>query len=342
MLSKHFLSEWTILDDGPSKCSNTSLSFQRGTVLGMNEQHGLVSDQTARSVLDLLLPGSVLTAITALTGSLSNATCLVSAQAADGSVARIVVRRYAIFGNYDRGEKARREYTLFQLLQHSSVPVPEPPFLDDTGSLLGSPGIVTKYVPGTLELTASDTLAWAASMARTLANIHNVPLDHVDRGFLLDAHSEAFWFLKAGDEIPPYIAAHPKGAEVWYAIKGLMPTMQNVPKCLVHIDYWPGQLLWDKNQIVAVVDWEEVAYCDPAYDVAYCRMQLARSGHAEAGEEFLRAYEQVMGRKTPNLTLFELAATIRPMFSSPDRISKSPERERFIEFIDDVLQKSGL
>ena len=132
------------------------------------------------------------------------------------------------------------------------------------------------------------------------------------------------------------------GAEVWSAIKRLVPTMQNVPKCLVHIDYWPGQILWDKNQIVAVVDWEEVAYGDPAYDVGYCRMQLARSGHPEAAQEFLRVYEQSMGRPTPNLTLFELAATIRPMFGAPDRIKKSPERERFDGFIDAVLQRSAL
>src|SRR5262249_5024238 len=154
-------------------------------VIGMNQQDGLVSEETAKSVLNLLFPGSILVAITSLSGSLSNATCLVTAQTADGSTAKIVVRRYAIFGNYDRGEKARREYKLFQLLWQSPVPVPEPLILDDVGSLLGSPGIVTKYVPGNLELNPSDPLAWAATMARTLANIHNIPLDHVDKGFLL-------------------------------------------------------------------------------------------------------------------------------------------------------------
>jgi len=273
---------------------------------------------------------------------MSNATCLVAARAADGSDIKIVVRRYKIFANYDQGEKARREYKLFQLLQQSPVPVPELIYLDDSGSLLGTPGIITKYVPGTLELAPADPLAWAGAMARTLAQIHSIPLEHVDRSFLLDAHPEAFWFFKPGGEIPSYIAAHPKGAAIWSAIERLWPTMQPVPKGLVHVDYYPAQLLWDKNQIVAVVDWEEAAYGDPAIDVGYCCMQLARKGHVEAGKEFLRVYEQTMGRKTPNLILCELAATIRPMYSAIDRISQSPARELFVAYIDDVLQRSAI
>lgn len=310
--------------------------------LTMNDQNDLVSEQTANAVLNRLFPSSILKTITPLAGSFANATCLVTATSPDDSLIEIVIRRYAVFGNYDRGEKARREYRLYGLLDQSSVPVPEPLLLDDTGAVLDSPGIVTRYVRGLLDMTPANPLNFATAVARTLADIHRIPCDTFDRDFLLDAHSEALWFLKTEGAMPAYIAAHPRGAEVWSALKRLLPTIQTVPFGLVHMDYWSAQLLWENGQIVAVLDWEEVAYGDPVIDVAYCYMDMVLSGNAEAGAEFLSVYEQEMGRKLQNLEFWKLAAAVRPMVSPEGWVSESPAPERFSQFIDDALRKSSL
>lgn len=45
----------------------------------------------------------------------------------------------------------------------------------------------------------------------------------------------------------------------------------HVALALVHLDDWRGNVLWDRGQTTAVVDWEEAACGDPVVDVAYCR-----------------------------------------------------------------------
>ncbi|MDQ2999590.1 MAG: phosphotransferase [Chloroflexota bacterium] len=305
-------------------------------------QPALLSEATAQVILTRLFPGSVLTAITSLTGSTSNATSLVTARLGNGTAAAVVMRRYKIFYHYDRGEKARREYRLFELLYHSDVPVPEPLLLDDTGALLGSPGIVTRYVPSVLDLTPANPTAWAHEMASTLAKIHRISGTAFDTGFLLDAHTEALWFFYPNKGIPPYMAVHSQGVEVWAAMQRLLPTLHTVAPSLVHLDYWSGQVLWQNGRIVAVVDWEEVAYGEPAIDVAYCRMDMILSGKAEAADEFLRVYEATTGGPVSNLGFWELAAAVRPMFQPEGWIDESPARERFVAFVNGALRRSSI
>ena len=118
-----------------------------------------LSEQTANSLLNIIKPGSELTSIAVADGSFSNYTHIVTAQVKDGSPYKVVVRRYKVFGEYDRGEKARREFKTFQLLNQHKVPAPEALFLDDTGVVLGIPGIVTRFVEGSLMMdTPTDQM----------------------------------------------------------------------------------------------------------------------------------------------------------------------------------------
>ena len=120
-------------------------------------------------------------AISLAPGSYSNLTHIVIARDASGDEFRIVVRRYKIFGLYDRGEKARREFTALQCACRNGVPAPQPLYLDEVGELLGIPGIVTRYVPGSQIHSPVDPIAWAHTLAQTLAKIHAVPCDPVTR-----------------------------------------------------------------------------------------------------------------------------------------------------------------
>jgi len=127
----------------------------------MESSIGNLSEQTATRLLDIILPGSMLTSITIPDGSFSNYTHIVSAQLEDGNSCRVVVRRYKVFGNYDRGEKARREFKTFELLNRHQVPAPEALYLDDAGKVLEMPGIITSFVDGKLIIDPpSEPLDW--------------------------------------------------------------------------------------------------------------------------------------------------------------------------------------
>src|SRR5262249_37498948 len=109
-----------------------------------------LSSEVVQRLLYVIEPGSAPLTIEELPGSFSNSTHLVMAQTKAGTPLPLVVRRYAVFGDYDRGEKARREFKTYQLLQKHNLPAPRPILLDDTGDILGTPGIVTSYMEGKL------------------------------------------------------------------------------------------------------------------------------------------------------------------------------------------------
>ncbi len=304
----------------------------------MTRQDIPLSAETAQAVLDKLSPGSRLLSVAPLPGSYSNYTHAVIARLADGAEQRLVVRRYRILGDYDRGEKARREFTALQCACRNGLPAPQPLYLDETGALLGIPGIVTPLVPGAQVESPGDPLAWARGLARTLARIHAAACDPATRSILLDANAEAAWFIRS-EHAPEYMLAHPDGERVWQAVRDGFPRLQPVAPALVHLDYWPGNVLWEGDRISAVVDWEEAALGDPAIDVAYCRMDIVLRGLERAADEFLRAYEAEAGRPAANLAFWELAAAARPMIAPEDWIDRSPARERFARFIAGAFRR---
>ncbi|NJM05949.1 phosphotransferase [Candidatus Gracilibacteria bacterium] len=163
-----------------------------------------MSDETVHIVLDIIAPGSSLLRIDPLRGA--NITHLVTARSANNTVFRIVIHRYAVFGTYDRGAKARREYTTLDLLRRHAIPAPKPLYLDTTGTVLGTPGIITQYVSGVHIDAPVDAVQWARERARILAHIHSVPCDEPTRSLLLDANSEVIWFLASG-AVPTYMTA---------------------------------------------------------------------------------------------------------------------------------------
>ncbi|MGZ6347174.1 MAG: phosphotransferase, partial [Anaerolineales bacterium] len=163
-----------------------------------------LSQDIVQGLLKEIAPGSHLLTFSLLPGSFSNSTHIVEACLANGRELKVVVRRYAVFGDYDRGVKARREYKTLEYLHQYNIPAPEPLYLDEAGSLLGTPGIVTRFVPGSLVLTApQDPLDWAGKLAVTLAKIHSIPCGKDAQSFLLDANAEATWFLNS-DKAPDY------------------------------------------------------------------------------------------------------------------------------------------
>jgi aminoglycoside phosphotransferase (APT) family kinase protein len=295
---------------------------------------GAPSDDVVRAILNVVAPGSVALAVGPLPVSASNHTHVVDARAADGSALRLVVHRYAAFGDYDRGAKARREFRAFRLLHANGLPAPRPLLLDDDGATLGVPGIVTAFVPGRQVTAPADTVAWARSLATTLADLHALQVDADLAGDLLDANAEATWFARS-PTVPDFLAAHPEGPAVWRWVRDRTPWWSSSPSGLVHLDYWSGNVLWDGGRIVAVLDWEEAALGDPGVDVAYARMDMFLLGLPKAAELFLRAYEAATQRPVAHLGLWQLAAAARPMFAPDGWITGAPAAERFAAFVAD-------
>lgn len=294
--------------------------------------------ETVLILLNKIAPGSRMQSVELLAGSFSNHTHLVEADLPDGRPLKLVVRRYQEYGGYDRGEKARREFKAFELIHAHGIPGPEALLLDDSGEILGVPGIVTRFVPGALQLEApAESLPWARKLAVMLARIHAIPLDRQAHSFLLVANSEATWFLQS-DKVPEFMQKFPGGTRLWQALNERYDSLPRVTPALVHIDYWVGNVLWEAGEISAVLDWEEAAWGDPVIDVAYARMNMCLMGLPDAADEFLQAYEQESGRKVENLGFWEMAAAARPM-DDPQawEVEQEPKAARFQNFVEEAI-----
>jgi aminoglycoside phosphotransferase (APT) family kinase protein len=244
-------------------------------------------------------------------GSFSNDTSLVVLRFASGTTERLVLRRQSSTGETAE-RRIRAEFGTLQLLQSTPVPVPTPRFMDPTGEVLGRPGIVTSYVQGNQILDPKDLHSWAQQLAFTLAQIHSIRYEPSTMDFLFDGDYIGTWFLR-NNEDAARVAVQPGGAPVLQQVEKLYDSLVPDLPSLIHLDYWPGNVLWLGRRISAIVDWEEASFGDPALDVAYMRMDMSLRGLHRVADEFLAAYEAEAGRPLRNLGFWELAAAVRAM-----------------------------
>ena len=267
-------------------------------------------------------------------------------------------RRRLVLKRYDPARASRGPAVVCRLmwqtlvaLERLDLPAPRPVWWDADGAIFGTPSVVMTWVPGRVEVNPRDPATWATRLADMLASIHRTPLDRVDLSFL--PHTEdrlERWFVRLSQEAA-VIDAHPDGRTVREALLHLRPRRRPGEPVLTHGDYHPGNVLWRRGRLVAVVDWDGATVGDPGHDVGFCRMALALQHVEGAADHFVRAYEAAAGRQAPNLLFWELlsaALAIRyqhlwlASMHSLGRIDLTPEsiNARLRGFIAEALAAS--
>ena len=294
-------------------------------------------------LLRYIAPGSELQAIDVLNLGFSNRSVRLRVTQPDQSQTNYVAKQYStsdnVFGQ-DTEARAQFEYKTLTLLRNGGVPCPEPVFFDAKGDTLGAPLLVTKEIPGAQILAHPANELWAERapiVATLLAQIHIFSCPDEFIAMLPDAKSQATWFMKK-DTIPDYMQAYPDGESIWNILIQELPQLQPVPSCLVHGDYWSGNILWDKGQLTGILDWENAAFGDPGFDLAYCRMEMIIDGMWEAADTFLKVYESQTGRPIRHLGLRELAVAVQPMWQHAPYLNISPMKERFRQFVANAIR----
>jgi aminoglycoside phosphotransferase (APT) family kinase protein len=278
-----------------------------------------LSTDRAQAIVKTAAPGHELVSVTPARAGFTNDVRILACKTRSGKSVRLVVK-FLVDQPVYASRSAVAEFSALRLARAHGVPAPEPIYLDETGSLLGVPGIVTRYVEGRQVAAPRDPIKWAKTLARLLLDIHDITPDNEDRDNLYDGNHLGLYFLR--DDEPKRMAGHPLSHDIFHAVRELRSSLATVPAVFLHMDYWPGNVLWQEDRVTAVVDWDFASYGDPAYDVACFRMNMYLRGIKSAADVFLRRYEEESGAAVQNLGFWELATAARAL---PDPVLWIPQ-----------------
>jgi aminoglycoside phosphotransferase (APT) family kinase protein len=226
---------------------------------------------------------------------------VVHLEARDGDRRAVVVRQYTARWHRADPEVCTREFKVLDALNRVSFPAPRALLVHQQGGAFGAPTLVSTRLPGKPVLLTESIEDYVRQVAHTLVQLHNVPIEAMK--FLPD---QAELVANALNE--RIVADDPLEPALRRAVLAEWPRVSasHVRKTLVHGDYWPGNLLWQRGRLVGVVDWEDARVGDPSRDVATCRGDLALLFDMHAADAFLQHYEVAAGRILRDMPFWDL------------------------------------
>ena len=202
------------------------------------------------------------------------------------------------------------EFGVYRALAGTGVPVPPVYWLETDPRWLERPFFVMGRVAGETDprlitLGAPEVRAeMSRQLAEILGRIHNLDWRSLGLDLLsvppspshcADLEIDKWEAVLEKDRLAP----HPILTLGLRWLRRHKPATQKVT--LVHADYRTGNYLYDKRNILGILDWEMVHLGDPMEDVAYFCVRMWRwAGDEKVGglldrEDFYRLYEQYSG-----------------------------------------------
>jgi len=245
-------------------------------------------------VLAAHLPGARLIHAQRLSGGVSAEVFRLEIETGGRSPESIVLR---IHGDHHNGHPAALEFDILRAAAGLGLWAPRPLALDESRLLLPHPFLLLEHIGGETAFPASPADSRIVRMAEALTRIHAAPVAGFPALPLRD------------DPLPELFRFLPQDAEfdaLRARLAGMTPARAAGPATLLHGDFWPGNLLWQVERIVGILDWEDAACGDPLSDVACAALELRYVAGREGAESFLRAYDRLRPIKPRRLALWQI------------------------------------
>jgi aminoglycoside phosphotransferase (APT) family kinase protein len=271
----------------------------------------------ARAVGD----GARVVASRPLAGGTSSAVHALSVSSAGGGVHELVLRRF-VRSDWlaEEPDVARREATALEVIAGCLVPTPRLVAVDRDGAAAGEPAVLMTRLPGGVVWDPIDVESFLRTLAEILPAVHATTV--VARGLLPEFRSYPVELRRA-----PRWATRPR---VWET--GIELLDGSAPSCeqlLIHRDYHPGNILWERGELGGVVDWVNASIGSPWADVGHCRVNLASELGQDAADRFLELYRVAAGRDDEYHPYWDISAAIGGHDEDADE-APSPADEGFL------------
>ncbi|MGH2368846.1 MAG: phosphotransferase family protein [Chloroflexota bacterium] len=78
----------------------------------------------------------------------------------------------------------------------------------------------------------------------------------------------------------------------------------------VHADLWAGNMMWNGDSDVTLIDWKDAGVGDPGVDLGHLRMKMAVQYGADAAAQVLDGWQRESGRLATNLAYWDAVAAL--------------------------------
>ena len=218
------------------------------------------------------------------------------------------------------------QFALLERLSKTSIPAPEPLWLERDPRVIGEPFLTMKLVPGEgaaryLPLDEPLREEKRLSHVRALASIHGLDWRRYGIDEVLAAPTPETCARVAIHDVVEKVTLRGHGAnpDAQRAISWLYertPARSEVR--LIHGDPNHSNYRYEKGDVVAILDWEMAKLSDPLWDLAFvCTGMASRfRDQPEAisqreREIFLGRYQEATGRSLEDLLFWEVLFTLQ-------------------------------
>jgi aminoglycoside phosphotransferase (APT) family kinase protein len=269
---------------------------------------GSTEHQKFERLVQQIAPQSTLRRAWRLQGGISAGMTALEIERPDGQASRMIVRRPGDATLKRNPHAAHDEFKLLQLMHSLGLATPTPYHLDQSGTLFSTPYVVIEYIDGKPEFAPADVADFTLQVATHLASIHRVDCSKLDVSFL---PKRANGCAERFGERPTTVDASFNEGRIRDTLEAISQLPQRNASVLLHGDYWPGNLLWRDDTLVAVIDWEDATLGDPLIDVAISRLDLLWIFGVDAMHSFMDYYRSLMPIDDTNLPYWDLCAALR-------------------------------
>ena len=266
------------------------------------------SAEVLRWVIDSVGPGARIESVSPLHGATSSALHRINVNCR-GRTVRVVLRQF-VSAEWLKVEPdlALHEALSLQKASRAGLPTPELIAFDESGDRCGYPTTLMTHLPGSVELRPTNLGDWLSQLAAVLPHVH-----------ALGAEDYPWSYYPYNDiqslETPDW-SKFPKQWE--RAIEVVTGPRPEARECFIHRDYHPNNVLWQDGRLSGVIDWVNACRGPAVFDLAWCRLNLARLyGLAEA-DRFLSAYRSLAGASFEYHPYWDLIAAIELLPGPPD------------------------
>ena len=243
--------------------------------------------------LGAVLGGGTPRVVRRLGGGLGSATHLLVA-----GDRRVVLKRYP-----PGSEVPALEWEGLTFARDAGLLAPAPIALDQAGDWFGGPALAMEASPGHPDLSPTDPRAFVEEVATALAGIHAADTAAAV-GALLRPHAADRW--TAPDDVPDGLIRRRVAERIVEALVATLDRSDRGGTVLNHGDFHPGNLLWRRNQLTAVVDWSHTRLGPRWWELAYFRIEVAVLADGRAADRLLERYETLTGTASPDQPVWDL------------------------------------